>query len=202
MRASQVVLELALVGAIALRPGPERVIGDPGAHRLHPLAGREVRGDRRLQVERPARPVLGHRLSQALVFVAVPVTVLARVALRVRGVDRDRVTGRRGHVEPRGAAAQPACLPARALGAESALRLDPVRVRVEVLDLVQAHAEHRQQLRLVVLGAGLLHQRPDGTPEPVPLGRDAGGVERRWRWSCRSGCAPPRRPARGSSARS
>src|SRR5215216_915307 len=61
VRAVEVVVEVALVRPVALGAPPERVVTDPRPHGLDPLPGGEVRADRRLEVVRPARPVLVHR---------------------------------------------------------------------------------------------------------------------------------------------
>ena len=171
--APEVVVQVALIRPIGLGAPPEGVVSDPRPHRLDPLARGEVRRDRRLEPQRAARPVLVHVVGQVPVAVAVPVAVLPGMTLGVRGVDRDRVAPVGRYVEPRRIGAQALTGPVGALAAEHAPGLHPVGVGVEVLDLVQAHAEHRQELGRVVLG-------------PAPHAR----------WSRQPGAAGPTRASR------
>ena len=173
------LIERQRAGGIVERHGaaPEGVVGDVGPERLHRLARREVRGDMGFRIHLPSRPVLRHRERQALVVVGVPAAVVADAAGAAGRVEVLGVAHGRRDVEPGGGAAPPLRLPSGPAACRvGAGGLQPVGVRVEVLDLVEAHPDDRVEHLRVVLVAGLPGDPPHVALQAQPLGRDRGRV--------------------------
>ena len=101
----------------------------------------------------------------------------ARDTGRTTGVDARAVPDRLWDVEPSRRAPLTPGHPARPVVSGDTARLDPVRVRVEVLKLVQADAQHGQHLEGIATTSRLSHQEPGPSPQAVPFALDTGGVD-------------------------
>ncbi len=149
-RAAEVVVQRAAVAVgVALRAPPEGVVPEPrSSDRPQPLAGREVRGDVGVRVAGAPGPVLRDGGLHRPVAVAVPLRRACASAPSSRRCRRSapaRLSGATSnHV---GVPPNVQLRPVRAVDARRALLLDPVRVRVEVLELVQAHPDRRSAAR-------------------------------------------------------